>query len=97
MKRCRGPRVFVIVNSVYAMYPDDFNSTQLKDLGLELSIYIDNVRADERFAILDTIFEHAKLMVRTKNDLAFSLVYRLLKLILVLPVAMHWLRDAFQQ
>ena len=36
---------------------------------------------------MDTISEHAKLMVRTKKDLAFSLVYRLLKLILVLPVA----------
>jgi len=55
------------------------------------------VRADERFANLDTISELAKLMVRTKKDLAFSLVYRLLKLILVLPVAMHGLRDAFQQ
>jgi len=87
LKRCRDPRVFVIVNSVYVMYPDDFNSTQLKDLGLELPIYIDNVRADERFANLDTISELAKLMVRTKKDLAFSLVYRLLKLILVLPVA----------
>ena len=79
------------------MYPNDFNSTQLKDLGLELSIYIDNVRADERFANLDTISEHAKLMGWTKKNLAFSLVYWLLKLILVLPVAMHWLRDAFQQ
>ena len=42
MKRCRDPRVFVIVNSVMRCTPDDFNSTQLKDLGLELSIYIDN-------------------------------------------------------
>ncbi|XP_039804871.1 zinc finger MYM-type protein 1-like [Panicum virgatum] len=68
-------------------YPDDFNSTQLKDFGLELPIYIDNVRADERFANLYTISELAKLMVRTKKDLAFSLVYQLLRLILVLPVA----------
>lgn len=66
-------------------YPDDFNSTQLMDLGLELPIYIDNVRADERFANLNTISELARLMVRTQKDLAFSLVYRFLKLILVLP------------
>jgi hypothetical protein len=68
-------------------YPDDFNSTQLRDLGRDLNIYIDNVRADERFANLNTISELAKLMVSTNKHLSFPLVYRLLKLVLVLPVA----------
>ena len=68
-------------------YPDDFNSTQLKDLGRELLIYIDNVRANERFANLNTISELARLMVHTQKNLNFSLVYRLLKLVLVLPIA----------
>ena len=68
-------------------YPDDFNSTQLKDLDRELNICIDNMRADERFADLNTISELARLMVGTKKHLAFPLVYRLLKLVLVLPIA----------
>ena len=68
-------------------YPDDFNSTQLKDLGRELLIYIDNVRANERFANLNTISELARFMVHTQKNLNFSLVYRLLKLVLVLPIA----------
>ena len=68
-------------------HPDDFNSTQLKDLDRELNIYIDNMRADERFADLNTISELARLMVGTKKHLAFPLVYRLLKLVLVLPIA----------
>ena len=68
-------------------YPDDFNSTQLKDLGRELLIYIDNVRADERFANLNTISELARLMVHTQKNLNFSLVYWLLKLVLVFPIA----------
>ncbi|XP_039811811.1 uncharacterized protein LOC120674744 [Panicum virgatum] len=68
-------------------YPDDFDSTQLRDLGRELNIYIDNVKADERFANLNTISELAKLMVGTNKHLGFPLVYRLLKLVLVLPVA----------
>ena len=59
-------------------YPDDFNSTQLKDLGRELNFYIDNVRADERFADLNYISELARLMVGTKKHLTFPLVYRLL-------------------
>jgi hypothetical protein len=68
-------------------YPDDFDSTQLKDLGSDLNFYIDNVRADERFASLSTISELARLMVDTKKHLGFPLVYRLLKLVLVLPIA----------
>jgi hypothetical protein len=67
-------------------YPDDFNSIQLKDLAHELSFYIDNVRADERFEGLKTISELANLMVSTDKHLAFPLVYQLLKLVSVLPV-----------
>ena len=68
-------------------YPDDFNSTQLMNLGHELWIFIDNVRADQRFANLDGIADLAKELVETKKHLAFPLVYQLLKLVLILPVA----------
>jgi hypothetical protein len=54
-------------------YPDDFDSTQLRDLGHELNIYTDNVRVDERFANLNTISELAKLMVGTNKHLGFPL------------------------
>jgi hypothetical protein len=36
-------------------YPAKFNSNELKDLSLELHVYIDNVWADAVFAQLDTI------------------------------------------
>ena len=64
-------------------YPADFNPKELNDLG----IYIDNVRADARFAQLDTISELGSLMVAKKKHLGFPLVYWLLKLVLVLPIA----------
>jgi hypothetical protein len=64
-------------------YNDDFDSTQLKDFCRELHIYIDNVRGDESFANLNTISELAKMMVATNKDHYFSLVYRLLKLVLI--------------
>ena len=47
----------------------------------------DNVRADQRFANLDGIADLAKVLVETKKHIAFSLVYQLLKLVLILPVA----------
>jgi hypothetical protein len=45
------------------------------------------VRADERFVGLKTISELGQLMVGTNKHVAFPLVYRLLKLVLVLPIA----------
>jgi hypothetical protein len=69
------------------LYPDDFNQEQLKDLAHELPIYIDNIKADERFSNLNSITALAKLMVDTNKHQAFPLVYKLLKLVLVLPVA----------
>jgi hypothetical protein len=68
-------------------YPDDFDSTQLKDLSRELNFFIDNVRADERFSSLISISALARLMVDTTKHTSFPLVYRLLKLVLVLPIA----------
>ncbi|XP_039780763.1 uncharacterized protein LOC120648055 [Panicum virgatum] len=55
-------------------YPKDFDSTQLKDLARELPIYIDNVRADERFAKFNSISELGRMMVQTTKHLSFPLV-----------------------
>jgi hypothetical protein len=56
------------------LYPSDFSSVQLKNLAHQLSIYIDNLQADERFLNLNNITELAKLMVDTKKHEAFPLV-----------------------
>ena len=45
------------------------------------------MRADERFAKLNSISELGRMMVQTTKHLSFPLVYRLLKLVLVLPIA----------
>jgi hypothetical protein len=77
-------------------YPNDFDSDELKELSEQLHIYIDNVRADARFAQLDSISELSRLMVDTKKQLAFPLVYRLLKLMLVLPIVTASVERCFQ-
>lgn len=41
---------------------------------------------DDRFANLNSIVDLARLMVETRKHLSYPLVYRLLKLALVLPV-----------
>ncbi|XP_076950028.1 uncharacterized protein LOC143622894 [Bidens hawaiensis] len=67
------------------MYPCDFDE---KDkLVYELGHYITNVKEDKRFANLSGLGDLAKMMVKTRLHIDYPLVYRLIKLSLVLPVA----------
>ncbi|KAL6538265.1 hypothetical protein OROGR_012253 [Orobanche gracilis] len=69
------------------LYPDDFGSMERMTLEHELIIYIDNVKEDGRFSHLTGIGDLVRVMVQTKKHLSYPLVFRLLKLALVLPVA----------
>ena len=73
--------------SLAKLYPNDFDHVELRDLNAELFLYIDDVRGDDRFANIHTIVELSQKMVTTRKHLTYSLVNRLLKLVLVLPVA----------
>jgi len=72
--------------SLAKLYPNDFDHVELRDLNAELFLYIDDVRGDDRFANINTIVELSQKMVATRKHLTYSMVYRLLKLVLVLPV-----------
>ncbi|XP_021997455.1 zinc finger MYM-type protein 1-like [Helianthus annuus] len=69
------------------MYPHDFNYEERDYLMNELDIYINNIRGDKRFANVKDISNLATMMVETNKHVGYPLVYRLLKLSLVLPVA----------
>ncbi|XP_076927813.1 uncharacterized protein LOC143591512 [Bidens hawaiensis] len=69
------------------MYPYDFDEKDKDRLHTELEVYIDNLKEDTRFANLNNISSLVQLMVETKKHNNFTLVYRLLKLALVLHVA----------
>ena len=68
-------------------YPEDFSHMERMTLEHQLGLYIDNIREDERFANLKNLGDLACMMVETKKHLSHPLVYRLLKLVLTLPVA----------
>ncbi|XP_076943513.1 uncharacterized protein LOC143613782 [Bidens hawaiensis] len=65
-------------------YPYDFDNSDKIVLASQLGLCIDSVRKDERFANLKGI---ARVMVETMKHISFHLIYRLLKLTLVLPIA----------
>ena len=73
--------------SLAKLYPDDFSSDELRELSHDLCLYIADVREDARFSNINTISELSQKMVEMRKHHRYPLVYRLLKLVLVLPVA----------
>ncbi|KAF8089149.1 hypothetical protein N665_0516s0007 [Sinapis alba] len=76
-------------------YPEDFSSMERISLEHQLGIYIDNIFEDQRFANLKGLGDLARVMVETKKHLSHPLVYRLLKLVLTLPVATATVERSF--
>ncbi|XP_021991067.1 uncharacterized protein LOC110887806 [Helianthus annuus] len=76
-------------------YPCDFDESEKRRLPIQLGKYIDFVKKDKQFANLDGLSSLARLMVSTNIHLSFTLVYRLLKLFLVLPVATATIERCF--
>ncbi|XP_052146816.1 uncharacterized protein LOC127765887 isoform X3 [Oryza glaberrima] len=68
-------------------YPKDFTETELLHLPFQLTLFINFVRRDERFKNVKNLVELSTMLVATKKHTAYELVYKLLKLVLILPVA----------
>ncbi|KAK4280853.1 hypothetical protein QN277_012420 [Acacia crassicarpa] len=69
-------------------YPSKFDElADIPFLSSNLDNFIIDVRADSDFVNLQTISDLALKMVEKKNDIVYPLVYLLIKLALVLPVA----------
>ncbi|XP_076928996.1 uncharacterized protein LOC143593164 [Bidens hawaiensis] len=60
---------------------------RFNELVYELGHYIANVKEDKRFDNLNGVGDLAKMMVKTRLHIDYLLVYRLIKLSLVFPVA----------
>ena len=68
-------------------YPNDISSVELIRLEFQLETFIDDMRKDDRFKCVEHLGELSTLLVETKKHLVYDLVYLLLKLISILPVA----------
>ncbi|ESQ28653.1 hypothetical protein EUTSA_v10019469mg [Eutrema salsugineum] len=69
------------------LYPDDFSFVERRSLDHQLDIYLDNVQKDDRFTNIVSLGDLARVLVETRKHLSHPLVYRLLKLCLILSVA----------
>ncbi|KAH6762712.1 hypothetical protein C2S52_020145 [Perilla frutescens var. hirtella] len=68
-------------------YPWDFSTTDCLFLLQQLSNYIVNVRRDPQFSTISNWGMLAHEMVKSGKSLVFPLVYRMIELALVLPIA----------
>ena len=68
-------------------YPEDFSSTELIKLDNQLETYILDVRSSKQFVELKGIGDLARKMVETQRNQVYPLVYLLLTLAVILPVA----------
>jgi hypothetical protein len=68
-------------------YPNDFSQADLLRLALQLDNFIDDMRNDDRFTDLQNLGQLSMKLVETKKSVLYKLVYLLLKLVLLLPVA----------
>ena len=77
-------KLFKLASQFYAT---DFATDELARLPWQLDMYITHVRRDERFKNLKNIVELSVMLVETNMHAQYFIVYKLLKLVLILPVA----------
>ena len=68
-------------------YPHDFYFQERNQLRFQLHNYINDVRNDENFKNLRSLADLSMMLVKRNMVSRYDIVYKLLKLVLVLPVA----------
>ncbi|PKU79549.1 hypothetical protein MA16_Dca000895 [Dendrobium catenatum] len=69
------------------LYPCDFTPVELEILDNQLETYIMDMQSDPHFSLLKDLGHLVETMIQNKKDVLYPIVFRLLKLVLVLPVA----------
>ncbi|RWR76195.1 zinc finger MYM-type protein 1-like protein [Cinnamomum micranthum f. kanehirae] len=69
------------------LYPNDFSDLDRARLDIQLATYIVDMRTNSNFVGVKGIGGLAQKMVETERDIAYPLIYLLLRLALTLPVA----------
>ena len=77
------------------LYPSDFSKMDLMALDIQLQNFIVDMRSDTRFVGLKGIGELAEKLVETDKHVIYRLVYRLVTLVLTLPVATATVERSF--
>ncbi|PKU63519.1 hypothetical protein MA16_Dca022437 [Dendrobium catenatum] len=77
------------------LYPNDFTPLDLMVLDNQLETYIMDMRFDDQFLLVKDIGSLVEKMVQSRKEILYPLVFKLLKLALVLPVATAGVERSF--
>jgi hypothetical protein len=75
------------VHRLAEFYPNDISGTDLLKLELQLDNYIDVMRQDDGCKGINNLVDLSVKLIKTKRHKVYDMVYLLLKLVLMLPVA----------
>ena len=92
LKSFRSSDLFLLVNN---FYPQDFTDYDKQVLEKELYHFEYNVVQDPEFKKLNSLSELCQWLVRTGNSKHYKLVFRMVKLVLTLPVSTATTERAF--
>ncbi|XP_052619870.1 uncharacterized protein LOC128126152 [Lactuca sativa] len=87
LKSLRDTGFAKLLSKLSELYKKDFDDAERMQLDGELEIYYHTLHKDDRFTRLQGISDLSRLMVETGKHRSYPMVYRLLKLVLVLPIA----------
>jgi hAT family C-terminal dimerisation region len=76
-------------------YSNDFSTRELCVLESQLECYILDVQSDGEFSQLNGIGDLVEKLVAKRKKMLYPLVHKLVKLVLILPVAMASVERAF--
>ncbi|KAI0497384.1 hypothetical protein KFK09_020607 [Dendrobium nobile] len=76
-------------------YPTDFSLVDRAVLENQLDTYIMDMRSDDQFTSLKNVGSLAEKMIKSRKDIIYPVVFKLLELALVLPVATAGVERAF--
>ena len=76
-------------------YPNDFSIVKLNTLNNQLETYILDMRSSDELATLKGIGQLVGKLVKMKKDVVYPLVYKLVTLSLILPVATMTIERVF--
>ncbi|RLM80141.1 uncharacterized protein C2845_PM12G08020 [Panicum miliaceum] len=83
------------VRRLAEFYTKDIFGSDLLKLELQLDNYIDVMRQDDRFSVIENLIDLSVKLVETNSHKVYDLVYLLLKMVLLLPVAITSVERAF--
>jgi hypothetical protein len=83
------------VRKLAEFYPRDISKVDLIRLETQLVNYIDDMTKDENFKGLNNLVDLSVKLVETNRHIVHDVVYSLLKLVLLLPVATASVERAF--